>query len=100
LEIDVYHVLARTTLPECLRRGSPDFLHDSEYINLDADRRIRPFRLRSLSPASLNLRCAIEQELLLALRPLVQGIYLIPSFGRYEVAAEVLDVLEREAVGA
>jgi hypothetical protein len=26
--------------------------------------------------------------------------YLMPSFGRYEVAAEVLDVLEREAVGA
>jgi methionine synthase / methylenetetrahydrofolate reductase(NADPH) len=43
----------------------------------------------------------MAQELLLALRPLVHGVYLMPSFGRYEVAAEVLRVLEREpaAVG-
>jgi hypothetical protein len=26
-------------------------------------------------------------------RPHVQGVYIMPSFGRYEVAAEVLDVL-------
>jgi hypothetical protein len=26
----------------------------------------------------------------------VQGVYLMPSFGRYEVAAEVLETLERE----
>ena len=34
------------------------------------------------------------------LRPLVQGVYLMPSFGRYEVAAEVLRVLEREPASA
>jgi hypothetical protein len=27
--------------------------------------------------------------------PKVQGVYLMPSFGRYEVACEVLDVVER-----
>lgn len=31
-------------------------------------------------------------SLLQALRPLVQGRYLMPSFGRYEVAAEVLEI--------
>jgi hypothetical protein len=29
----------------------------------------------------------------------VQGVYLMPSFGRYEVAAEVLQVLQREPAG-
>jgi hypothetical protein len=28
----------------------------------------------------------------------VQGVYIMPSFGRYEVAAEVLEVLEVGAV--
>jgi len=37
----------------------------------------------------------MAQELLLELRPHAQGVYLMPSFGRYEVAAEVLDVLDR-----
>jgi methionine synthase / methylenetetrahydrofolate reductase(NADPH) len=37
----------------------------------------------------------MAQELLLQLMclPRVQGVYLMPSFGRYEVACEVLDVL-------
>jgi homocysteine S-methyltransferase len=42
----------------------------------------------------------MAQELLLELQPIVQGVYLMPSFGRYEVAAEVLEVVERSAVGA
>lgn len=41
---------------------------------------------------------AMAQELLLELQPLVQGVYLMPSFGRYETAAEVLEVLQREPV--
>ena len=36
----------------------------------------------------------MAQELLLQLRPDVQGVYLMPSFGRYEVAAEVLQILD------
>ena len=35
----------------------------------------------------------MAQELLAELRPMVQGVYIMPSFGRYEVAAEVLEVL-------
>ena len=38
----------------------------------------------------------MAQELLLELQelPYVQGVYLMPSFGRYELACEVLDVLQ------
>jgi len=38
----------------------------------------------------------MAQELLVELMemPKVQGVYLMPSFGRYEVACEVLDVLK------
>lgn len=38
----------------------------------------------------------MAQELLLELKelPRVQGVYLMPSFGRYEVACEVLDVVQ------
>ncbi len=41
----------------------------------------------------------MAQELLLELMtlPKVQGVYLMPSFGRYEVACEVLDVVDRAA---
>ena len=40
----------------------------------------------------------MAQELLQELRPLMQGVYLMPSFGRYEVAAEVLEILAGEMV--
>lgn len=36
---------------------------------------------------------AIAQELLRQMKPHVQGVYLIPQFGRYDLAADVLDVL-------
>lgn len=35
----------------------------------------------------------MAQELLLEVKDLVSGVYIMPSFGRYEVAAEVLEVL-------
>lgn len=42
---------------------------------------------------------AMAQELLLSLMdaPYVQGVYLMPSFGRYETACQVLDVLPAAA---
>ncbi len=39
----------------------------------------------------------IAQELLLAMHAMVQGVYLIPAFGHYELAAEVLSVLSVRA---
>jgi methionine synthase / methylenetetrahydrofolate reductase(NADPH) len=35
----------------------------------------------------------IAQELLLAVRPFIQGVYMIPQFGRYDLVADVLDAL-------
>jgi homocysteine S-methyltransferase len=43
---------------------------------------------------------AIAQSLLLEARDLVHGTYIMPSFGRYEVAAEVLDVLSDRQLAA
>jgi len=37
----------------------------------------------------------IAQELLLAVRDLVQGVYIMPPFGRFDVVAEVMAVLGR-----
>lgn len=36
---------------------------------------------------------AIAQEILAEIRPFVQGVYLMPGFGRYDLVADVLDVL-------
>jgi homocysteine S-methyltransferase len=35
----------------------------------------------------------IAQEILLAARPLVQGVYIMPPFRRYDIAAEVMAAL-------
>jgi homocysteine S-methyltransferase len=50
-------------------------------------------RMRRAGPDGRREGVAMAQELLAAARPLVQGVYLMPSFGRYEVAAEVLEIL-------
>ena len=51
-------------------------------------------RMRRAGPDGRAEGVRLGQELLLQLRPHVQGVYLMPSFGRYEVAAEVLRVLD------
>ena len=56
-------------------------------------------RMRLAGPEGRREGVAMAQELLTALKPHVQGVYLMPSFGRYEVAAEVLQVLQREPAG-
>ena len=50
-------------------------------------------RMREAGPDGRREGVAMAQELLGQLRPHAQGVYLMPSFGRYEVAAEVLSVL-------
>ena len=57
-------------------------------------------RMRLAGPEGRREGVAMAQELLTALQPHVQRVYLMPSFGRYEVAAEVLQVLQREPVAA
>ena len=51
-------------------------------------------RMRRAGPEGRREGVKMAQELLLELQPLVQGVYLMPSFGRYEVAAEVLEVVK------
>ena len=47
-------------------------------------------RMREAGPNGRAEGVEMARELLFQLKPLVQGVYLMPSFGRYEVAAEVL----------
>ncbi len=35
----------------------------------------------------------ISREILVELRPFVQGVYMMPAFGRYDLVADVLDIL-------
>jgi len=73
-----------------------EFLHNEvPGITLSEEARER---MRLAGPDGRREGVKMAQELLLQLQPLVQGVYLMPSFGRYEVAAEVLQVLEREPV--
>jgi homocysteine S-methyltransferase len=40
----------------------------------------------------------VAQEALEQLRPMVQGIYVMPMFGRYDSAAEVVEGLKERAI--
>jgi homocysteine S-methyltransferase len=52
-------------------------------------------RLRLREAGDHALRAGIEmgQELVRSIRARFPGVYLMPSFGRFEVVAEVLDAL-------
>ena len=36
---------------------------------------------------------AMARDLVQQLQPFIQGIYMMPAFGRYDLAAEVIEVL-------
>jgi len=57
-------------------------------------------RMRRAGPKGRKEGVKMAQDLLQQLVPFAQGVYLMPSFGRYEVAAEVLDVLVDESLPA
>jgi homocysteine S-methyltransferase len=68
-----------------------EFLHNEvPGITLTDDARER---MRRAGPDGRREGVKMAQELLQELRPFVQGTYIMPSFGRYEVAAEVLEIL-------
>jgi homocysteine S-methyltransferase len=67
-----------------------EFLHH-EVPGLTIPEAYRQRMKRAEHPAAEGVE--IAQELLLAIQPVVQGVYLIPQFGRYNLAADVLDVL-------
>ena len=65
-----------------------EFLHNEvPGITLTDEARAR---MREAGPNGRAEGVEMARELLFQLKPLVQGVYLMPSFGRYEVAAEVL----------
>jgi len=53
-------------------------------------------RMRKAGNAGRQEGIRMAQELLQELRPHAEGVYLMPSFGRYEVAAEVISILGDE----
>ena len=68
--------------------GNAEFLHH-EVPGISVPKRYRQ-RLRSAAdPQSEGVR--IAAEILTELRPWIQGVYLIPAFGRYDLVADVLD---------
>ncbi len=42
----------------------------------------------------------IAQEILTEIRPFIQGVYMMPAFGRYDLVADVLDILPSLVVAA
>ncbi len=74
-----------------------EFLHN-EVPGITLTDRARA-RMREAGPNGRREGVAMAQELLHDLRPLAQGVYLMPSFGRYEVAAEVLEILSATPAG-
>jgi homocysteine S-methyltransferase len=50
-------------------------------------------RLRSAGEGALRVGVEMAQELTQVIRRRCAGVYLMPSFGRFEVVAEVLDAL-------
>jgi homocysteine S-methyltransferase len=71
------------------------FLHN-EVPGIDIPDAIRS-RINAAGEVAPKTGIAIAQELLLSLKGMVQGAYLIPPFGKYEMAAEVLDVIAEPA---
>jgi 5,10-methylenetetrahydrofolate reductase len=50
-------------------------------------------RIAGSGPEAREEGIRIAQEALAASRPMVQGVYIMPPFGRYEAALRVLEVL-------
>ncbi len=69
-----------------------EFLHNEVPGIVLTDRARDRMRMAGSEGRKEGIKMA--QELLLELVPYADGTYLMPSFGRYEVAAEVISVLE------
>lgn len=52
-------------------------------------------RMRQAGSRGIEEGIKMAQEILAQAKDLVQGVYIMPSFGRYEVAAEVLSAIGR-----
>ncbi len=70
--------------------GNAEFLHN-EVPGITIPEIIRSRMAEASDQQREGVR--IAQEILEELRPRIQGVYMIPVFGRYNLAADVLDVL-------
>ncbi|MCB0195083.1 MAG: bifunctional homocysteine S-methyltransferase/methylenetetrahydrofolate reductase [Anaerolineae bacterium] len=72
-----------------------DFLHNEvPGINIPDELRSQ---MKEAGKNGAEVGVGLARDLVMQLRPFVQGIYLIPAFGRYDLAAEVIEVVSEEA---
>jgi homocysteine S-methyltransferase len=76
--------------------GNAEFLHN-EVPGITIPEGIRNRMSGAADQQQEGVR--IAQEILEELRPRIQGVYMIPVFGRYNLAADVLDILPQSMVG-
>ncbi len=67
------------------------FLHN-EVPGINIPENIRT-RLGAAGDSAPQTGIAVAQELLRDLRGMVQGVYLMPPFGKYEIAAEIIETV-------
>ncbi len=68
-----------------------EFLHNEvPGINIPADIRQQ---MQDGGTESAQIGIKLARDLIQQLRPFVQGIYLMPAFSRYDLAAEVIEIL-------
>jgi methionine synthase I (cobalamin-dependent)/5,10-methylenetetrahydrofolate reductase len=70
-----------------------EFLHH-EVPGINIPETVRQ-RMHTAGENGAEVGVAMARELVLQLGALVQGIYLMPAFGRYDLAAEVIEVLQQ-----
>jgi methionine synthase I (cobalamin-dependent)/5,10-methylenetetrahydrofolate reductase len=70
--------------------GNASFLHN-EVPGITIPSGLRDRMMSASDPQGVGV--AIAREMVEELKPLVQGVYLIPVFGRYDLVADVIDIL-------
>jgi len=72
-----------------------NFLHNEvPGINIPVETRQR---IEKAGDDGAEVGIQIARDLIAQLRPFVQGVYLIPAFGRYDLTAEVITAISAEA---
>ncbi|MBX3060351.1 MAG: bifunctional homocysteine S-methyltransferase/methylenetetrahydrofolate reductase [Anaerolineae bacterium] len=70
---------------------------NAEFLHNEVPGMVIPDALRQRMHAAADPQqegVLIAQEILGGIRPLVQGVYLMPAFGRYDLVADVLDEMK------
>lgn len=73
--------------------NNAEFLHN-EVPGITIPDEILQRMKQGRDPKRIGVR--IAQEIVEDLRPVVQGIYMVPAFGRYDLVADVLEILDKE----